>query len=262
MSDAVLTTEANGVLEITLNRPKANAIDAATSRELGEIFTRLRDDDSLKVAIVAASGDRIFSAGWDLKAAAEQGESESDDYGVGGFAGLTAMFDLDKPVIAAVQGVAIGGGFEIALAADIVVAAEEASFALPETSIGVMADAGGVQRLPRRVPHNVAMDMLLTGRRMDAAEAKHWGLVNYVVPRAELMDKARAIARTIADGAPLSVRAIKQVVRGIEAMSVKDAFAAMQNGTFPTYSQMLTSDDHLEGPRAFAEKRAPVWTGR
>jgi crotonobetainyl-CoA hydratase len=262
MTDAVLVAKADGVLEVTLNRPKANAIDAATSRELGRIFSDFRDDDTLHVAIIAATGERIFSAGWDLKAAAEGGESEADDYGVGGFAGLTELFDCTKPIIAAVHGIAIGGGFEIALASDIIVAAEEATFALPETQIGVMADAGGVQRLPRRVPLNVAMDMLLTGRTMDAAEAHRWGLVNYLVPKAELMGKARAIARAIANGAPLSVRAIKEVVHGIETLSVKDAFAAMRRGDFPTYSHMLVSEDHLEGPRAFAEKRAPVWKGR
>ncbi len=260
--DPVLVSAQDGVLEITLNRPKANAIDAATSRLLGQTFVRLKDDPSLHVAIVAASGDRIFSAGWDLKAASEGGESEADDYGVGGFAGLTEMFDLTKPVIAAVQGVAIGGGFEIALASDIVVACPEASFALPETGIGVMADAGGVQRLPRRIPRNVAMDMLLTGRSMSAEEAHRWGLVNYLVPRGDLLPTAREIARRIADGAPLAVRAIKEVVNGIEDMALPDAFLAMRRGQFPTYSAMLTSEDHLEGPRAFVEKRKPEWKGR
>jgi crotonobetainyl-CoA hydratase len=262
MSDPVLVTKADGILELMLNRPKANAIDAATSRELGRIFSEFRDDPSLHVAIIGATGERIFSAGWDLKAAAEHGESESDDYGVGGFAGLTELFDLTKPVIAAVHGLAIGGGFEIALASDIIVAADDAKFALPETSIGVMADAGGVQRLPRRIPRNVAMDMLLTGRQMDAQEAHRWGLVNYVVRRGELLPKAREIARKIAGSAPLAVRAIKEVVDGIGAMSVPEAFAEMRAGSFPTYSAMLTSEDHLEGPRAFAEKREPIWSGR
>lgn len=262
MDEAVRIAVDNGVLEITLDRPKANAIDPATSRRLGDAFARLRDDPDLRVAIVMTTGERIFSAGWDLKAAAEGDADGASDYGVGGFAGLTEMFDLDKPVIAAVQGAAIGGGFEIVLASDIVVASTNASFALPETAIGVMADAGGVQRLPRRVPRNVAMDMLLTGRRMDAEEAFRWGLVNYLVEPAELYGKARAIARSIADGAPLSVRGIKQVVNGIETMTIPDAYAAMRAGAFPVYTTMLTSDDHIEGPRAFAEKRAPVWTGR
>jgi crotonobetainyl-CoA hydratase len=262
MSDSLVVSSSDGILEVTLNRPKANAIDAATSRELGLVFSRFRDDPALKVAIIAASGERIFCAGWDLKAAAEAGESEGSDYGVGGFAGLTELFDLDKPVIAAVQGFAIGGGFEIALACDIIIAAEEARFSLPETGIGVMADAGGVQRLPRRVPYHIAIEMLLTGRVMPASEAAHWGLVNHVVPRDQLMVKAREIARQIADGAPLSVRAIKQVVRGIEATTIQAAFAAMREGAFPLYQAMLTSEDHLEGPRAFAEKRPPQWKGR
>ncbi|GAB5458800.1 MAG: crotonobetainyl-CoA hydratase [Henriciella sp.] len=258
---ALKITADNGVLEIILDRPKANAIDAATSREMGRVFAEFRDDKALRVAIITGAGEKIFSAGWDLKAAAE-GESEQMDYGVGGFAGFTEMFDLYKPVIAAVNGIAVGGGFEIALASDIIVAAEHAAFALPETSIGVMADAGGVQRLPRRIPHNVAMEMLLTGRRMSAEEAASWGLVNAVVPMADLMSKAREYARIIADGAPLSVTGIKQVVQGIEGKPLEEAFNAIKSGAFPIYDKMLHSEDHIEGPTAFAEKRAPVWKGR
>ena len=262
MTDAVRLERRGHVAEITLDRPKANAIDALTSRALGEAFLAFRDDDELRVAIITGGGERIFSAGWDLHAAAEHGEDESTDYGPGGFAGLTELFDLNKPVIAAVNGIAVGGGFELALACDLIVAAEHAEFFLPETRIGVLADAGGVQRLPRRLPYFIAMEMLLTGRRMSAAEAAGYGLVNAVVPGAEVMAKARELAATIAAGAPLAVQAIKEVVRGIEAASVEDAFAAVASRSFPVYARMLTSEDHDEGPRAFAEKREPNFKGR
>jgi crotonobetainyl-CoA hydratase len=262
MSDPVRLAVRDGVLEVTLDRPKANAIDAATSKRIFEVFDGYARDDALRCAIVTGAGERIFSAGWDLKAAAERGESEFSDYGPGGFAGLTEMFDLDKPVIAAVNGLAIGGGFELALACDLIVAADHVEFAMPETSVGVIADAGGVQRLPKRIPHHIAMELFLTGRRMPVAEAAHYGLVNAVVPLAELLERARVIARTIVEGAPLSVRAFKQVIRGIEGMSVREAYQAMRAGAFPAYTAMLSSEDAREGPRAFAEKRKPVWKGR
>ncbi|MEE8247400.1 MAG: enoyl-CoA hydratase-related protein [Alphaproteobacteria bacterium] len=236
MTDAVRLERRGQVAEITLDRPKANAIDALNSRALGEAFLAFRDDDELRVAIITGGGERIFSAGWDLRAAAEHGEDESTDYG--------------------------RGGFELALACDLIVAAEHAEFFLPETRIGVLADAGGVQRLPRRLPYFIAMEMLLTGRRMGAAEAAGYGLVNAVVPGAEVMAKARELAATIAAGAPLAVQAIKEVVRGIEAASVEDAFAAVASRSFPVYARMLTSEDHEEGPRAFAEKREPNFKGR
>ena len=262
MGSPLHVTRTDGVLEVVLDRPKANAIDAETSREMGRVFVEFRDDPELRVAILTGAGDRIFSAGWDLKAAAEGSLSEDSDYGPGGFAGLTELFDLDKPVIAAVNGLAIGGGFELAMASDLIVAAEHAAFALPETKLGVAADAGGLQRLPRQLPYRVALELLLLGRRMPASEALHHGLINAVVPADQVMATARGWARTIVEGAPLSVRAIKEVVRESETLSVAEAFRAIRERRFPTHAAMLRSEDHVEGPRAFAEKRAPVWKGR
>lgn len=261
MTEPIKVKKRDSLLEVTIDRPKANAIDAATSRELGRIFDDFEDDASSLVAIITGAGDRIFSAGWDLKAATA-GESEATDYGSGGFGGLTENFRLTKPVIAAINGVAVGGGVEIALACDLIVAAEHATFSLPETSVGVTADAGGLQRLPRKMPINIANEMLLTGRKLDVTDAKRFGLVNYVESPANVMPKARELAHEIAAGAPLSVRTIKEVTRGIEGLSVEQAFDAIKRRQFPTYAAMLSSEDHEEGPRAFVEKREPRWKGR
>ena len=257
-----VTTETRGrVLEITLDRPKANAIDAATSHALGEAFRRLAEDDGLSVAIVTGAGERFFSAGWDLKAAAE-GEAPDADQGVGGFAGLTEYWDLKKPVIAAVNGMALGGGFELALAADMIVAAEHAEMGLPEATLGITGDSGGVIRLPRRLPRAVAMEMMMTGRRAPAAELARWGLVNEVVPGAELMEAARALADRVAACAPLSLQAIKEIDRATEGTGEREAFRIMREGDLPVYRGLYASEDAAEGMAALAEKRAPVWKGR
>ncbi|WP_019544163.1 enoyl-CoA hydratase-related protein [Streptomyces sulphureus] len=258
--EAVRSEEQDGVLVVTLDRPKANAIDTSTSRALHAQFTRLQEDPGLRAAVITGAGDRFFSAGWDLKAAAE-GEAIDADHGPGGFAGLTELHRLDKPVIAAVGGLAFGGGFELALAADLIVAAPHAEFALPEVRIGMIADSGGVLRLPRRLPRAVATELLLTGKRLSATEAARWGLVNEVAEPGAVLERAVALAGELAQGAPLALAAVKEVLRETEALDVEAGFTRMRSGELPRYDAMLRSTDAEEGPRAFAEKRTPVWKG-
>ncbi len=261
MTEGPLRVERHGpVLEVVLDRPKANAIDAATSRRMGEVFASFRDDPELRVAILTGAGDRFFSAGWDLKAAAE-GERPDSDYGVGGFGGLQELPDLNKPVIAALNGMTVGGGFELALACDLILAAEHVRLALPEIAAGTLADAATI-KLPRRIPHHVAMDLLLTGRWMGAAEAKGWGLVNEVLPEGGLLRRARELAALLADGPPLVFAAIKETLRRTEGMAFQAAMDLVTQKRLPTVARLYGSEDQLEGARAFAEKRKPVWRGR
>lgn len=258
--EALHITREQGVLEVVLDRPKANAIDAATSRRMGVVFATFRDDPALRVAIVTGAGEKFFSAGWDLKAAAG-GERPDSDYGVGGFGGLQELPDLNKPVIAALNGMAVGGGFELALACDLILAAEHVRFALPEIAAGTLADAATI-KLPRRIPHHVAMDLLLTGRWMDAAEAKGWGLVNEVVPAERLLPRARELASKLADGPPLVFAAIKETLRISEGLAFQAAMDLVTGKQLATVKRLYESEDQLEGARAFAEKRKPVWRGR
>jgi crotonobetainyl-CoA hydratase len=260
MTDTVLTTRRGAVLEVTLNRPKANAIDMATSRRLGEIFTEFRDDPDLRVAIITGQGEKFFCPGWDLKAAAD-GEAADADYGVGGFGGLQELRGLNKPVIAAVNGIACGGGLELALGADIILAADHATFALPEIRSGTVADAATI-KLPKRIPYHIAMELLFTGRWFDVEEAHRWGLVNRIVPSADLLSEARKMADELAGGPPLVFAAIKEVVREAENMKFQDALNRINGSQFETVERLYRSDDQKEGARAFAEKRDPVWTGR
>jgi crotonobetainyl-CoA hydratase len=259
--DPVRTEVVDDVLVVTLDRPSANAIDVSTSLALYDAFARLERHEALRVGIVTGAGERFFSAGWDLKAAAA-GEAVDADHGPGGFAGLTELFGRRKPVIAAVNGLALGGGLELALAADLMVVADHAELALPEVRVGVVADSGGLLRLPRRLPSAVAREMLLTGRRMTAAEAERWGLANRVVPVAELMPAALDLAAEIRAGAPLAVAAVQEVLAATATLDVPDGFALMRSGDLPAYTRMLASEDAVEGPQAFAEKRPPVWRGR
>lgn len=261
MTDNPIRTERRGpVLEVTIDRPKANAIDAATSRIMGEVFAGFRDDRDLRCAILTAAGDKFFCPGWDLKAAAA-GEAPDSDYGVGGFGGLQELPGLNKPVIAAVNGLAFGGGFEIMISADIIIAAEHATFALPEINSGTLADAATI-KLPRRIPYHVAIELLFTGRRMDAAEAKHWGIVNEVVAADRLMPRAREIAILLASGPPLVFAAIKETLRETLHLSVQQAFDLVTRRKLKTVDRLYSSEDQLEGARAFAEKRKPAWKGK
>ena len=260
MNSPIQVETRGAVLVVTLNRPTANAIDVPTSRLMGETFAEFRDDPALRVAIITGAGDKFFCAGWDLKAAA-QGEAVDSDYGVGGFGGLQELPGLNKPVIAAVNGICCGGGLELALSADLILASEQATFALPEINSGTIADAATL-KLPRRVPYHVAMELLLTGRWMDAIEAHHWGLVNETLPKDQLIVRANELADTLADGPPLVYAAIKEVLRESEGLAFQRALDQITGRKIPSVDRLYSSDDQLEGARAFAEKRKPLWRGR
>ncbi len=242
---------------VTLNRPEVlNALHSDAHQELEQVWDEFAARDDLWVGIVTGAGDRAFSAGNDLKvqAAGRRGPAVRS-----GFAGLTSRFDLDKPLIAAVNGVAMGGGFEIALACDIIVAAANARFALPEPRVGLIAGAGGVHRLPRSIPIKLAMGMMLTGRHVPAEEAKGLGFVNEVVPEGHALEAAKRWAGLILECSPLAVRATKQAAyRGLDEPSLEQAVRTV----YPAQRRNAESEDFVEGPRAFAEKRRPNWRNR
>jgi len=260
MTTSIKTTISGSILEVTLDRPKANAIDLKTSKIMGEVFAKFRDDPNLRVAILTSSGDKFFCAGWDLKAAAD-GEAVDGDYGVGGFGGIQELPNLNKPIIAAVNGIACGGGLELAMSADIIIASEDATFALPEILSGTVADAASI-KLPKRIPHHIAMELLFTGRWFDVNEAHKWGLINEIVPKKDLLSRARKLAETLASGPPLVYAAIKEIVREAENQDFHETMEKVTSRQLKTVDKLYSSEDQLEGARAFSEKRPPVWKGK
>lgn len=218
---------------------------------MGKVFADFRDDPELRVAIITGGGEKFFCPGWDLKAAAD-GDEVDGDYGVGGFGGLQELRDLNKPVIAAVNGICCGGGLELALSADMILAADHASFALPEIRSGTVADAASV-KLPKRIPYHIAMELLLTGRWFDASEAKGWGIVNEILVGDQLMDRAWELARLLASGPPLVYAAIKEIVRDAEDSKFQDTMNRITKRQLPSVDKLYASEDQLEGAKAFSE---------
>ena len=257
MGEYSLVEREGNLTMITVNRPEVmNALHAPAHDEFSAIFDDFVSDPEQWVAIITGAGDRAFSAGNDLKYQASGGDmTRGSDTG---FAGITSRFDNPKPVIAAVNGVAMGGGFEIALACDLIIAAENSVFALPEPRVGLAALAGGVHRLPREIGMKQALGMMLTGRRVSAKEGKQLGFVNEVAPAGQVLEAAREWANQILECAPLSVRASKQAA--MEGMNA-DSLEAAMNGRYDQVNAMRHSADFIEGPLAFSEKRSPNWQG-
>jgi crotonobetainyl-CoA hydratase len=258
MNDPIKIKKEGPILEVTIDRPKANAIDSKTSIILGDVFSDFRDNPDLRVAILTGAGEKFFSAGWDLKAVSK-GEQADADYGVGGFGGLQELPDMNKPIIGAINGIACGGGLEIMISTDIIIAAEHATFALPEINVGVIADAASI-KLRRRIPYHVAVEFLMTGRWMDTKEAKHWGLINEVVSSKDLLKRAREIANKIATGPNLIYSSIKDVLRKTENVDEQQAFDTLRS--LETVKKVYRSEDLVEGATSFVKKNKPKWKSK
>jgi crotonobetainyl-CoA hydratase len=260
MSDFLKINRNGQILEIILDRPKANALDAASSRAMGRLFAEFRDDPDLRVAILTGAGEKFFSAGWDLNAVAG-GEEYFGDFGKGGFGGFAEMADLLKPVICAINGMVVGAGFEMLLRADFVIAAEHARFMMPEIRIGVAPDVGTIM-LPRLLPRQKALEILMTGRQFSAHELATFGVINEVVPADRLMEQARLFAQDLLRAAPLTLAAVKEAVHLAEKLTFEESCAALRSRSWPAFIKMLESSDAREGARAFVEKREPDWKGQ
>jgi enoyl-CoA hydratase/carnithine racemase len=258
--NVVEVTRNGPVTQIILNRPEVlNALNPETHDALHDAFDAFAADPAQLVCVITGAGKRAFCAGSDLKAAI-QAKTPFTTYPESGYGGLARRFDCDKPIIAAVNGLALGGGFELILACDIVIAAEHASFGLPEPLVGAIALAGGLHRLARRVPLNIAMGLIVSSRRIDAQEALRLGLVNEVVPQAELLAAAQRWCDDIIKASPVAVQTSKALVRrGLAEPSIETALE--QQAHYPEYRAWATSNDFKEGLQAFSERRAPSWTG-
>ncbi len=260
MSEYIQLTRNGQILEITLDKPKGNAIDAKLSREMGKVFADFRDDPELRVAILTGAGNKFFCGGWDLGAVAD-GEEYTGDFGEGGFGGFSEMSNLLKPVICAVNGYAIGAGFEMLLRADFIVAADHAEFWLPEVQLGVAPDIATFL-LPKMMPRQKAFEILMTSKRSSANALAQFGIVNQVVPASELMTRARELAKTLLKAAPLSLAAVKEAAHVTESLTFEECYAELREKSWPAFFNMLESSDAQEGATAYQERREPIWSGK